>query len=282
MKYTATATWILIAGLWLVLPAPIFGDNNQGEKVPKTVVEMTNKKPATDSTLKQSKKKEVSPKTKSKKKKPETGTDMPIYMPPSRGAPAGRVGAGSRGTEEELTQLYVLAPDHMGLTFQKQPQMYWFISKLTNYPIELTIIENGAINPVLEKRIAPPEKPGIQCIRLADHGVNLQKNLPYKWFVALVLDPNHRSKDIFAGGKIKRIDDPEALHEKLNKAGEGRAPHVYAKAGLWYDALAAISELIDASPNDKALRKQRASLLEQVGFPEISQYEIEHNIHSGG
>ena len=125
-----------------------------------------------------------------------------------------------------------------------------------------------------------PEKPGVQCIRLSDHGVNLQKNLTYKWFVALVLDPDHRSKDILAGGKIKRIEYPEYLREKLDAAGEGRAPHVYAKAGLWYDALAAISELIDVSPNDKVLRKQRASLLEQIGLPEISQYEIEHSIPS--
>jgi hypothetical protein len=273
MNYATTATWIMIVGLGLVMPASIFGDNGQGEKAPKTIVEMTNKKPATDSTSKQPKKKQVSPETDSKKKKSETGISMPVYMPPLRGAPGGRVGAGSRGIEY-VTQLYVLAPDHVGLTIQKQPNIYWFISRLTTYPIELTIIENRAINPVLEKRIALPEKSGVQCIRLSDHGVYLQKNVLYKWFVALVPDPKNRSKDILTGGVIKRIEYPEALHEKLDKAGEGRAPHVYAKAGLWYDALAAISELIDASPNDKVLRKQRAFLLEQVGLPEISQYEI--------
>jgi len=280
MNYSTTATWILIAGLGLVMPASIVGSYDQGEKAPKTIVEMTNKKPVTDSTSKQPKKKQISPGTESKKKKSETGIGMPVYMPPLRGAPGGRVGAGSRGIEY-VTQLYVLAPDHVGLTYQKQPLLYWFLSRLTTYPIQLTIIENRAIKPALEKRIAPPEKPGLQCIRLSDHGVYLQKNVLYKWFVALVPDPEHRSKDILAGGVIKRIEYPEALREKLDKAGEGRSPHVYAEVGLWYDALAAISELIDASPNDKVLRKQRASLLEQVGLPEIGQYEIEHSIPRG-
>jgi len=281
VNYGIKATRILVVILGMVMPASIFGYNDRNEKAFKTRVEMTDKEVSEHSISEQPKKKQVGPGTKLKKKKSETGISMPVYMPPLRGAPGGRVGAGSRGIEYELTQLYVLAPNHVGLTIQKKPNMYWFISRVTSYPIELTIIENRAITPVLEKHIAHPEKPGVQCIRLADYGVYLQKNVPYKWFVALIPDRDQRSKDILAGGVIERIDCPEFLYEKLDDADEARASHVYAKAGLWYDALAAISELIDASPNDEILIKQRASLLEQVGLPEIGQYEIEHSIPRG-
>ena len=46
---------------------------------------------------------------------------------------------------------------------------------------------------------------------------------------------------------------------------------MYAEAGIWYDALAAISALIEASPGDARLVKQREALLTQAGLPQIAQ-----------
>jgi hypothetical protein len=45
-------------------------------------------------------------------------------------------------------------------------------------------------------------------------------------------------------------------------------PSLYAEAGLWYDAVAALGELIDQTPTDRTLVEQRAALLRQVGLPE--------------
>jgi hypothetical protein len=92
--------------------------------------------------------------------------------------------------------------------------------------------------------------------------------------VALVVDPDNRSRDILAGGFIERIALPEALRAQLAGAGKARAPFIYADAGLWYDTLAVLSELIDAAPNDPALRQQRASLLAQVGLSDIAEYDM--------
>ena len=277
MNYPITVTWILIAGLSLVVPVSASASSNKGEKAEKGIVELANKKPATDANSDRSKKKPVSPEIKSKNKSIAT-IGMPVYKPPLRGAPGGRVGGGTRGLCSELTFLCVLAPDHVGLTVREQPRIYWFVSKLTPYPIEFTIIENKAVKPLLEKRIGSPEKPGVQDIRLSDFGVHLRQNVQYKWFLALVIDPDRRSKDILAGGVIERVEFPETLRAKLDEAGKERAHYVYAEAGIWYDTLAAISDLMDASPNNTVLRKQRASLLEQVGLPEIAQYDMKHSI----
>jgi hypothetical protein len=43
---------------------------------------------------------------------------------------------------------------------------------------------------------------------------------------------------------------------------------------LWYDALDALSEMIQAAPNEVILRKHRASLLEQVGLDEAAAYDL--------
>jgi hypothetical protein len=281
MNYPITLNWILIAGLSLMVTVSASASSNKGEKADKGIVDLANKKPTTDATSDRSKKKPASPEPEQKKKKTATTVDMPVYKPPLRGAPGGRVGGGTRGLDSELTFLCVLAPDHVGLTVKEQPHIYWFVSKLTIYPIEFTIIENQAVKPLLEKRIGSPEKPGVQHIRLSDHGVHLQQNVQYKWFLALVHDPDRRSKDILAGGVIKRVEFPETLRVKLDQAGKARAHYVYAEAGIWYDALAAVSDLIDASPNDTVLRKQHASLLKQVGLPEIAQYEMERSVSGG-
>ena len=48
---------------------------------------------------------------------------------------------------------------------------------------------------------------------------------------------------------------------------------IYAEAGLWYDALAAVSEMIERAPDNRELRRQRAALLAQVGLPPIEDTE---------
>ncbi|MBI3988963.1 MAG: DUF928 domain-containing protein [candidate division NC10 bacterium] len=113
-------------------------------------------------------------------------------------------------------------------------------------------------------------------LRLADYGVRLSPGVRYQWFVALVVDPDRRSKDILMGGTIERIELPESLQTKLAATSPAEMPHLYAEAGVWYDAVTAISDLIEAAPHDPMLRQQRAALLEQVGLPEIAEYDRHH------
>ena len=197
--------------------------------------------------------------------------NVPVYNPPPRGAPGGRVGGGTRGPgQRDVFVLSVLAPDHSGLTASEQPSLYWFISKTTSLPIELTVMEPDGIQPILETRLPAPNRPGIQQVRLADYKINLKPGMAYRWFVAVVPDADRRSKDILAGGAIERVDMPSELKAKLATANKSELFSLYAGAGMWYDAVAAISEMIDAAPQDQVLRKQRAALLSQVGLAAIT------------
>jgi hypothetical protein len=200
--------------------------------------------------------------------------DMPVYKPPLRGAPAGRIGGATRGTtERESFSLLVLAPDHVGYTTKEQPCLYWYISKPTTYSVVLTVTERNAVKPLVEKILKGPEKVGIQSVCLADYGVRLRPNVQYKWFVALVPDAEHRSKDIMAGGILSLVDPQPSLLAKLKTVDSSNAHYIYAEEGFWYDALEAITRMIDASPDNADLHKQRASLLEQVGLAEAADFE---------
>src|SRR5215467_4082595 len=195
----------------------------------------------------------------------------PVYQPPKRGAPGGRVGGGTRGTTREVFVLSVLAPDHSGLTTSEQPSLYWFISKETSLPVELTVMDPQGVQPILETRLPAPVTAGLHHICLSDYNVHLAPGAAYLWLVSVVPDADHRSKDIVTGGALERVEMPEGLKARVAEAAESDLPSLYAEAGLWYDTVAEISELIETAPQDQALRKQRTALLAQVGLTAITE-----------
>lgn len=204
-----------------------------------------------------------------------------VYRPPLRGAPGGRIGGGTRGgathgSEHQSFVLAAIAPDHTGLTVQEQPSLFWFVSAPTTLRLEFTLNDAAGIRPLLEVQIAPPARPGVQRLRLADYGVRLAPGVRYGWFVAAITDSERRSRDVLAGGTIERVEPPEALGAKLRAASVAQLPAVYADAGLWYDCVGAITDLLDARPDDPALRRQRAALLEQIGLTHVAQYDLTH------
>lgn len=281
MKCCSFITRFVITGIFLMLPLSGVASENPQEKEESPSLEILKEKKVVTPPLDEQRGKTLQEGLELQGKKSATLVNMPVYRPPLRGAPGGRVGGGTRGVGEELITLYVLAPDHVGLTFQEQPALYWYLPKSTNYPIEVTIIEDQAVYPLVEKSISLPVKPGFHHINLKEYGVHLSIGKQYRWFVTFVTDPDHRSKDIVAGGMIERIEFPEALRVKLAQADKTETPNIYAEEGIWYDALMMISDLIEASPNDTILHKQRASLLEQVGLPEIAEFEMKQVFPAG-
>ena len=196
-----------------------------------------------------------------------------IYRPAAKSAPSVRVTGGSRGSGDATITLDVLAPDETGLTTQEQPSLFWYQSKPAEAKFELTLLEENKVKPLLQVKVERSSKAGIQRIKLSEHGVKLAPNIEYQWVVALVTDPDNRSSDLVASGVIKRIEPSAELKAKLAGASPTAAPGIYAEAGIWHDALAALSDLIDAQPDNKALRQARADLLAQVGLKAAASSE---------
>jgi hypothetical protein len=196
----------------------------------------------------------------------QTATDQPVYKLPMRGAPASRIGGGTRGPNVDSPTVTVFAPDHTGLTTNPQPTLYWYLSKQAPVQIELTLLDEAGVKPLIEKTIATPLQGGIHALSLKDAGVTLAQGVDYRWHVALVFDPKMRSSDVTSSGTIRLVPTPDALSGKL----AGAAPGAYAAEGLWYDSIDALMQLINASPQDKQLRDQLDSLLTQVGLTRVA------------
>lgn len=190
--------------------------------------------------------------------------EKPVYVPPHRGAPSPnrRFGGGTRGgAAAPPAAIQALAPtDHTALTLQEQPILYWFSSSEIKAPVELALTDENGSTPEFEANLAPPLRAGIHPIRLADYGVRLSLGKRYRWSVALVFDPDRRSKDILTYGWIQRVE-------------KGAHATDFAKAGLWYDAVMAISEQIDSTPANRDLHRRRAALLDQVELTDAASYD---------
>jgi len=195
--------------------------------------------------------------------------DAPEYRPPMRGAPASRVGGATRGASDARPLLAVIAPDHTGLTLREQPDLWWYVSQPLAARLEITVINDDAVQPLVELTAQSVGSPGLQRIRLAEQGVKLKPNVEYRWFVGLVVDPKQRSSDIIASGTIQYLTAaPGALGERLKTARAEERYRVLAEGGVWYDAIDALIEQMRARPGDAALRKHLGELLKQVGIAE--------------
>ena len=196
----------------------------------------------------------------------------PRYTPPLRGAPKGRIGSGTRGSRVAEARFDVVAPDHVGLTLQEQPTLYFHASRPVAAPVLLTIVAPDRQQPLVETMLPGPVWAGVNAVPLAQTAVRLQPGKEYEWSVSVVLDAAERSRDIMAAGLIERVTST-AEGRALAALPAREAARRYAAAGLWYDAVDVLSRALAQTPTDATLRRDRAALLEQVGLREAIEVE---------
>ncbi len=204
---------------------------------------------------------------------------MPIYKPRKGSALRGRVDGGFRGGVEGEPVLHVLAPaDHVGETLKKSPALYWYLSQPTTLPVEFTLENSQQPKPLLVTELKSPACSGIQMIRLSDLNQVLEEEIQYRWHISLIVDAESRSKDIHAMGFIELVPFTQAIFEGRTGCKDTMDVFcLYVTAGLWYDAVQVISDLIMAYPKDRVLRLMRASLLEQVGLNDVAEWDRMQN-----
>jgi hypothetical protein len=196
----------------------------------------------------------------------------PIYRPPMLSKPTRTVGGGSRGVGDTAPALYAIVPNHVAQSTSNQPSLFWYLDGVPpgSAKIELTLIDDEAVNPLIETTLKKPNRPGLYRIDLADYGVNLSPGKEYEWSVSIIMNPEDRSQDIMATGWIERVARSEDLSARLASEGEDRSVHVFADEGLWYDALTALGDQMQRNPDDRELREVRSSLLRQVGLDTVA------------
>ncbi len=190
--------------------------------------------------------------------------DDPGYIPPLKGAPTKTVGGASRGATRLATPLPTInllaPPDHAGETISATPTLCYFVSRPVAFPMQLTIRAPLQPTPVLEVAIPSAPSAGIYALRLADYRARLEPGIEYTWSVSIVVEPKAWSHNVVASAVIMR----SAQATDANFGGPIASPHraaLLARAGLWYDAVAAAFDSRREDGDHALLR-----LMQQVGL----------------
>lgn len=194
------------------------------------------------------------------------GTDSVVEL-------ADRRRGGARGQGISLTILETLTPAGTGLTTEESPVLFWYQSVPQDVPFELAMVVSDHLKQkVVEVKLPDARRAGIQQLNLADYHVKLEPNVEYEWVIALVVNPESRSKDVTASGFIKRIDAPPTLTSRLANARVTDQPAIYAAEGIWYDAFESLARLVRDEPANPMWRADEAALLEQVGLTNSANF----------
>ena len=157
-----------------------------------------------------------------------------------RGAPRGRVGAGTRGNRREVGEvtLDLVAPLRgVGLTSTDQPVLCYVLSGGITGPMRIAISALGRSRPLADFELPRAQPGSLNAVNLSDWRVRLSPNLVYVWSVALVVDSNNPSRDLVGSAPITfRPADPD-LQQAAREAAPERRYAVFAQRDYWYDAV---------------------------------------------
>jgi hypothetical protein len=194
------------------------------------------------------------------------------YVPPFRGIPGKRISGATRGvaSSNHGLRILALAPDGVSLTMQEQPTLYWYASQPVPGGAEVVISADSSEQTVLKTKLAGPIPAGINAFPLAGTAARLVGGETYTWTVTAIVSPTDPMKNEVVSSQIERTAKAKMAPLPAG-ADANAAAAAYAKAGLWYEAVDALSRGLQASPTDKRLHRSRAALLTQVGLSTVAE-----------
>jgi hypothetical protein len=190
---------------------------------------------------------------------------LPTYEPMFADAPPSRVGSTKRGAYG-YADIIVFAPVSTGATAQTSPVLFWYQSAPTTNIVEFVIQVLNADEPLHEVQMNRALSAGLNALSLDELGISLRSGIEYEWSIALVIDPERRSQDIFSMGSIRFIEPDKTLTRALAGRSTTDQARRLLEVGYWYDALELMNEQSGSAEDTATLTAWRESLLTNQGL----------------
>ncbi|BAZ30229.1 hypothetical protein NIES4074_26850 [Cylindrospermum sp. NIES-4074] len=197
------------------------------------------------------------------------------FIPPNRGTPNTTAGGASRGScDEKLNKgkklITPLIPqDNLGLTFSERPTFYWFLRRITAQNADFSLIDAKG-KAVYRTSFILPRKPGIIGFTLPVKAPELKVGERYHWYMGISCGlKDIEDKLIVVEGWVERIDPTPDLLQKLKNTNPNKISEVYAKSGIWHEAVNTLVQQRCISPKDKTVLGNWKALLESVGLKNV-------------
>ncbi|NCJ08698.1 DUF928 domain-containing protein [Synechococcales cyanobacterium C] len=210
---------------------------------------------------------------------PQAPLFVPPTPPPNQNAPRGRLrGGASRdacwasGANAETLPLQALIPNHQdsvwGLTATSHPQFWFYVPDL-GQPTKLEFVLQDKTDAYVYRTHIQVASAGVVRIPLPESAPPLAVGSDYTWTLAMICNPQHRSRDRFVQGRIQRVELPASLEQSLETLSAAEQVPLLAAAGLWYDTLTTLGELRRQQPQDAQVLATWQQLLQEVGLSPV-------------
>ncbi len=197
--------------------------------------------------------------------------------------PGGRVRGGARrGTcpdvKPELTALvpFTEQPPSVtnvwGFTTVERPTLWFYIpyTKASVNRAELVLQDDNS-HQIYNSAIALPNQPGVFSVPFSAKAPPLAVGKRYRWFFNVYgCDPQKPNSAIYVEGVIQRVNLNQAVAQQLKTAQPRQRVAIYAKNGIWHEALTTLAELRRQNPQDAALQAQWKDLLQAIGLSDVA------------
>ncbi|MBD2410259.1 hypothetical protein FACHB389_15095 [Nostoc calcicola FACHB-389] len=215
----------------------------------------------------------------------------PPPPPPDRGAPGNRGEGASRG---ECTQgglpLTALVPSYeqqlnqganqtvtitqvWALTSTEKPSFWFYIpyQKSSINAIEF-VLQTDKNKTIYRQNITVPPVPGIVRVQLQSQENILETNKPYHWFLKLRVVCNSQQPTTldYVEGWVQRVNLDVSLREQIKQSSLHQQAAIYAKNGIWYDALTSLAELRLTNSQDSQLTEDWENLLKEIKLEKLA------------
>lgn len=170
--------------------------------------------------------------------------------------------------DQQLTPL--LPPNKFGLTISSHPQFFAYIPKTNAIAVEFTL-ENPQGKGIARKRLELTSTPSIVNVQFDQ--IPLEVGKDYKWLISVVCktgDP----EDLFAEGIIRRIKPEPTLLKQLEQATAIEKVYIYAKFGIWHEAIADLANLRRTHPNSADLKTNWLNLLKSSNLEPLANIPL--------
>jgi hypothetical protein len=182
-----------------------------------------------------------------------------------------------RTTNKSLAErLVLLLPSSkFGLTVSSNPTFFAYVPKTSAIAVEFTL-KNQKEQRIYQQKVSLIDSPSIVSFRLPSTKF-LEVRKDYKWLISLVCETG-KSKDTFSEGIIRRILPEPDLIEKLGNASPIDRVILYAKFGIWHEALAEIVQLRLSEPSNDDLNAIWLDLLKSANSESLVNTPLKNQI----
>lgn len=172
--------------------------------------------------------------------------------------------------EKGLTPL--LPANKLGLTFRNNPTFFWYTPPSPAKTAEFIIATNDDQNQELYKTtLTLPNKSGIVGFTLPKNVSILKEGITYHWIVTVICDPKDSSENPHLDGWVKLTSPNKQLSQALAAANPSIVSNLYAKNGIWYEALDNLVKLRRTKPQNARIKQNWQDFLGSVGLVNLFQ-----------